>query len=283
MKSMRADGEIYEGDNLAMLRSLPAYSVELIYIDPPFNTGKTRQKHTLATKRDDAGERVGFQGRRYKTETLATMTHQDSFADYLAFLRPRLEEAKRVLTPDGSLFVHLDYREAHYVKIMLDEIFGRDALMNEIIWAYDYGGRSKKRWPAKHDTIFWYARAPERCIFDYEAIDRIPYMAPGLAGAEKAAKGKVPTDVWWHTIVPTNSREKTGYPSQKPLGLLKRIIRVHSRKGSLVMDFFAGSGSFGEAAAQEGRRFILADNNPQAIKIMRRRLAAYKVRYCKIS
>jgi len=203
--------------------------------------------------------------------------YQDAYEDYLGFLEPRLREAHRLLTPDGSLFVHLDYREAHYVKVLLDTIFGRECFMNEIIWAYDYGGRSKRRWPAKHDTIFWYAKDPENYVFHYEAIDRIPYMAPSLVGAEKAQRGKTPTDVWWLTIVPTNSKEKTGYPTQKPLKLLERIVRVHSDVGDWVLDFFAGSGTTGEAAARLGRRFVLIDNHPDAIRIMTERLAFAEV------
>ena len=264
------------GDNLAWLRTLPDASVDLIYIDPPFNTGQVRTYRRLRTVRDEQGDRIGFQQRRYRTQVLGSMQFQDAFEDYLAFLAPRLEEAYRVLKPHGSLFVHLDYREVHYVKVFLDGLFGREAFMNEIIWAYDYGGRSKRRWPAKHDNILWYAKDPRRYTFNYEAIDRIPYMAPNLVGKEKARRGKTPTDVWWITIVPTTGRERTGYPTQKPLKLLERIIRVHSNPGDVVLDFFAGSGTTGEAAARLGRGFILIDNNPEAIRVMRKRLAPYE-------
>lgn len=198
--------------------------------------------------------------------------YADTFEDYLAFLRPRLEEAHRLLKPEGSLFLHLDAREVHYAKVMLDEIFGRASFRNEIIWAYDYGGKPRDRWPAKHDNILWYSRDPGRYTFHYEEIDRIPYMAPELVGPEKAARGKIPTDVWWMTVVPTNSREKTGYPTQKPMKLLERIVRVHSNAGDLVLDFFAGSGTTGAAAAALGRRFLLIDSNPEAVEVMRRRL-----------
>ncbi len=263
------------GDNLTWLRTLPDASVDLIYIDPPFNTGQARTYRRLRTVRDEQGDRIGFQQRRYRTQVLGSMQFQDAFDDYLAFLAPRLEEAYRVLKPHGSFFIHLDYREVHYVKVFLDGLFGREAFMNEIIWAYDYGGRSKRRWPAKHDNILWYAKDPRRYTFNYEAIDRIPYMAPNLVGKEKARRGKTPTDVWWMTIVPTTGRERTGYPTQKPLKLLERIIRVHSNPGDVVLDFFAGSGTTGEAAARLGRGFILIDNNPEAIRVMRKRLAPY--------
>ncbi len=262
-------------DNLKVLRSLAPASIDLIYIDPPFNTGRERKRVALRTERDSEGDRTGFQGRRYRTTVLGATGYGDAFDDYLAFLGPRLEEAHRVLAATGSLFFHIDCREAHYCKVLLDGIFGRASFVNEIVWAYDYGGRPKRRWPAKHDTIFWYAKDPARYTFNYDEIDRIPYMAPALVGAEKAARGKMPTDVWWHTIVPTNAKEKTGYATQKPLGLLERIVRVHSAPGDRLMDFFAGSGTFGEAAAKHGRTCLLVDNNPEAVRVMATRLARF--------
>jgi len=265
--------QIVYAENLSYMRTLPDGAFRLIYIDPPFNTGKAQQRVRMRVVASEQGVRVGFGNRRYHVQLYDSPAYQDAYEDYLGFLEPRLREAHRLLTPDGSLFVHLDYREAHYVKMLLDTIFGREGFMNEIIWAYDYGGRSKRRWPAKHDTIFWYTKDPERYVFNYEAIDRIPYMAPDLVGAEKAQRGKTPTDVWWLTIVPTNSKEKTGYPTQKPLKLLERIVRVHSDVGDWVLDFFAGSGTTGEAAARLGRRFVLIDNHPDAIRIMAERLA----------
>ena len=262
-------------DNLEVLRTLNAGSIDLIYIDPPFNTGRTQTRVALRTERDEAGDRTGFQGRRYRTTTLGATGYADSFDDYLAFLEPRLIEARRVLAASGSLFFHIDYREAHYCKVLLDRIFGRECFINEIIWAYDYGGRPKRRWPAKHDTILWYAKDPAHYTFHLDAADRIPYMAPSLVGAEKAARGKTPTDVWWHTIVPTTGKEKTGYATQKPLGLLERIVKVHSSPGDRLLDFFAGSGTFGEAAALHGRSCLLVDDNPEAVRIMSQRLARF--------
>lgn len=266
---------IIYGNNLPILENLASSSVELIYIDPPFNTGKTQTRHQIATIRDDEGDRTGFQGRRYRTVKVGTTGYSDHFDDYLGFLRPRLVEAHRILTDKGSLFFHIDYREVHYCKIMLDDIFGRDCFQNEIIWSYDYGARSKQKWPAKHDNILWYTKHPSKFTFNLGASDRIPYMAPDLVGPEKAARGKTPTDVWWHTIVPTNGKEKTGYATQKPLGILERIVRVHSNAGELVLDFFAGSGTTGEAAAKHGRHFMLIDNNPTAIEVMEKRLARF--------
>jgi site-specific DNA-methyltransferase (adenine-specific) len=262
------------GDNLPVLRSLADGAADLICIDPPFNTGKVQSRTRIKTVRDDAaGDRTGFAGRRYRTVEVGSLAFADKFDDFLSFLEPRLREAHRVLAADGSFFLHIDPREAHYCKVLLDGIFGRESFMNEIIWAYDYGARSKDRWPAKHDNILWYAKDPARYTFNYDEVDRIPYMAPGLVGPEKAARGKTPTDVWWHTIVPTNGPERTGYPTQKPLGILTRIVKAHSKPGDLVLDFFAGSGTAGEAAARLGRDFLLVDSNPEAVQIMARRLA----------
>jgi site-specific DNA-methyltransferase (adenine-specific) len=271
--------EIHLADNLSLLPTLRAESFRLVYIDPPFNTGKAQQRLRLSTERDaTSGDRTGFQGKRYRTTVLGRTGYPDAFDDYLGFLEPRLREAHRLLAPDGSLFFHIDYRESHYCKLLLDEIFGRESFINEIVWAYDYGGRSRNKWPAKHDTIFWYARNPDRYVFHYDAMDRIPYMAPGLVGREKAALGKTPTDVWWHTIVSPTGREKTGYATQKPLAILDRILKVHTDEGDDVLDFFAGSGTTGEAAARLGRGFLLVDNNPEAVQVMARRLTAWQPR-----
>jgi site-specific DNA-methyltransferase (adenine-specific) len=260
------------GENLELLPRFAAESFQLIYIDPPFNTGSRRSRQTLATVRDDAGERTGFQGRRYRTSVLAEASYGDEFEDYPAFLEPRLRHAHRLLTREGTLYFHIDYREAHRCKLLLDEIFGRDCFLNELIWAYDYGGRATRRWPAKHDTILVYVRDPSAYHFDSAEVEREPYMAPRLVTAEKAARGKLPTDVWWHTIVPTSGSEKTGYPTQKPEGIVRRMVAASTRPGDWCLDFFAGSGTLGAVAAKLGRRYVLIDCNPEAVAIMRRRL-----------
>jgi DNA modification methylase len=264
---------IVYGDNLAVLRTLPDSSIPLIYIDPPFNTGKAQTRAQLRTYRSETGDRTGFKGLRYETIQLAVRSFADNFDDFLAFIEPRLREAYRVLAADGSLYFHIDYREAHYCKVLLDIIFGRESFLNEIIWAYDYGARTRRRWPAKHDTILVYVKDPDTYVFNTDEVDREPYMAPGLVGPEKAARGKLPTDVWWHTIVSPTGREKTGYPTQKPLGVLRRIIAASSRPGDTVLDFFAGSGATGAAALALGRRFILVDNNDEALATMARRFS----------
>lgn len=262
---------IVYGDNLDVLGEIDDGSVPLIYIDPPFNTGTAQVRESYRMTRDEDGDRTGFLGRRYRTERLGSQTFSDRFDNYPAFLEPRLREAHRVLTPNGTLYVHLDYREVHYVKVLLDGIFGRDCFLNEIIWAYDFGARPKRRWPAKHDNILVYVKNPHDYVFNTDEIDRIPYMAPGLVGPEKAARGKLPTDVWWHTIVSPTGTEKTGYPTQKPLAILRRIIAASSNPGDLVLDFFAGSGTTGIVAHELGRDFLLVDNNEQAIRVMMER------------
>jgi site-specific DNA-methyltransferase (adenine-specific) len=234
------------GDNLDVLPSYPDGHFQMAYLDPPFNTGRPQSRPGAS--------------------------YADSFDDYLAFLEPRLREVRRVLHATGTLYFHVDYREAHHCKLLLDEIFGRECFLNELIWAYDYGARAKRRWPAKHDTILVYVKDPQAYHFDSAEVDREPYMAPGLVTAEKAALGKLPTDVWWHTIVPTNGREKTGYPTQKPEGIVRRMVQASSRPGDWCLDFFAGSGTLGAVAAQLGRRYVLIDSNPEAVVVMRERL-----------
>ena len=267
------------GESLEVLPTLPEAFARLIYLDPPFNTGKAQRRARIQVAQDREGDRTGFAGRRYRTTSVPSASFRDRFDDYVGFLLERIDASLRCLTADGSLFVHLDPRESHYVKVALDQLLGRECFMNEIVWAYDFGGRSKTRWPAKHDVLLWYALDPGRHVFDRDAVDRIPYMAPGLVTKEKAARGKFPTDVWWHTIVPTNGREKTGYPTQKPLGVLERIVKAHTEPGDVVLDYFAGSGTSGEAAARNGRGFCLVDESEEAVRIARERLAAWEPEY----
>src|SRR5918992_1717421 len=261
------------GESLELLPQFADESFRLVYLDPPFNTGKEQRRRTIATVADGNGDRVGFQGKRYSTTLLAESSFRDTFDDYLAFLEPRLREARRLLDAEGTLYFHIDYREAHYCKLLLDELFGRDCFLNEIIWAYDYGAKPKRRWPAKHDTILVYVRDPARYLFDAEAVDREPYMAPGLVTPEQRERGKRPTSVMWHTIVSPTGREKTGYPTQKPEALIRRFVQASSRPGDLCIDPFAGSGTLGAVAAALGRRHLLIDSNPEAVRVMRARLA----------
>lgn len=269
-------GRVIHGNNMDVLATLPDESVTLIYIDPPFNTGReqTRSKVTSTPAAEDSTSGLlGFKGKSYERTRSELMKYDDRFDDYWAFLEPRLREAWRLLADDGTLYVHLDFREAHYAKVLLDALFGRECFLNEIIWAYDYGGKSKNKWPAKHDTILVYVKNPKNYYFNSEVVDREPYMAPGLVTPEKVERGKLPTDVWWHTIVSPTGKEKTGYPTQKPEGILRRIIQASSREGDTVLDFFAGSGTTAAVAASLGRNFIVIDQNPEALAVMRKRFA----------
>lgn len=259
-------------DNMEVLPRLPDEAFQLVYIDPPFNTGRTQRRQTLTTRRSPDGDRVGFQGQTYESLRGAASSYDDVFVDYWGFLAPRLHEAWRLLHPTGTLYLHLDYREVHYAKVMLDGLFGRENFLNEIIWAYDYGARAKRKWPTKHDNILVYVKDPKNYFFDSTEVDREPYMAPGLVTPEKAARGKLPTDVWWHTIVSPTGKEKTGYPTQKPEGILRRIVSASSRPTDWVLDFFAGSGTTGAVAQQLGRRFVMVDENPEAFAVMQSRL-----------
>jgi site-specific DNA-methyltransferase (adenine-specific) len=264
---------ILHGDNLALMADFADGAFRMVYADPPFNTGRSQTRTTVRVTPDAAGDRTGFGGRRYRTELLERSSYRDSFDDYLGFLEPRLREIHRLLDAEGTLYLHLDQREAHYVKLLLDEIFGRECFLNELVWAYDYGAKPKRRWPAKHDTILVYVRHPGRYHFDSAAVEREPYMAPGLVTAEKAARGKLPTDVWWHTIVSPTGREKTGYPTQKPVGIVRRMLQASTRSGDRVLDPFAGSGTLGAAAAELGRRYVLIDESDEAVAVMERRLS----------
>ncbi|MHA6669820.1 DNA-methyltransferase [Homoserinimonas sp. A447] len=268
---------VIQGDNLEVTAALPDGAFTLVYLDPPFNTGRSQRRQSTTSVRSPSprgtvGSITGFKGLQYERIRGDLMSYDDHFEDYWSFLEPRLAEAWRLLADDGTLYLHLDYREAHYAKVLLDALFGRECFLNEIIWAYDYGAKSKSRWPTKHDTILVYVKNPAGYHFNSEAVDREPYMAPGLVTPEKAARGKLPTDVWWHTIVSPTGKEKTGYPTQKPEGVLRRIVQASSREGDWVLDFFAGSGTTGAVAGALGRRFLLIDEGDESITIIRRRL-----------
>ena len=275
---LMATNEVINGENLAALKSMPDESFQLIYIDPPFNTGRSQVRTNRSSVSSSTGN-LGFQGKRYEQVVKSVLSYDDDFADYWAFLEPRLIEAYRLLNESGTIYLHLDYREAHYAKVLMDALFGRECFLNEIIWAYDYGGKSKSRWPAKHDTILVYVKNPAKYFFDSATVDREPYMAPGLVTPEKVARGKLPTDVWWHTIVSPTGKEKTGYPTQKPLGILRRIISASSRPGDRVLDFFAGSGTTAQAAFELKRQFVVVDQNPESIEVITGRLNALGVEY----
>lgn len=269
-------GIIYHGDNSSILPNIKEKSISLIYIDPPFNTNKVQVMKSIKTKQDVDGNRIGFNGKKYSTEIVSTKSYNDKFDDYIGFIKPKMEMAYNLLADNGSLYFHIDYRESAYCKIMLDEIFGRECFLNEIIWQYDFGSRSKTKWSAKHDTILFYCKDPKNYTFNYDQMDRLPYLAPGLCGKEKAARGKTPTDVWWITICPTNGKERTKYPTQKNIKILNRIIKISSNENDTVLDFFAGSGTTGDACYQLNRNFILIDSNIEAIEVMKKRFETFE-------
>lgn len=281
--SPEGDNLLVNADNLAATATLPDAVFTVVYLDPPFNTGRSQRRQSTTSVRSESGAVVGFKGQRYERIRGDLMAYDDEFEDYWSFLEPRLAEAWRLLADDGTLYLHLDYREAHYAKVLLDALFGRDCFLNEIIWAYDYGAKSKKRWPTKHDTILVYVKNPRGYYFDSETVDREPYMAPGLVTPEKAARGKLPTDVWWHTIVSPTGKEKTGYPTQKPEGILRRIIQASSREGDWVLDFFAGSGTTGAVAGALGRRFVLVDESAESIGVIRARLTGASIPFAEVT
>lgn len=277
-------GRVIQGDNLAVLSTIDDATIDLIYVDPPFNTGRAQVRSASTSRRTTPGKgRVtGFAGHSYERVRTTLMSYDDQFEDYWSFLEPRLIEAWRVLAQHGTLYVHLDYREAHYAKVLLDALFGRASFLNEIIWAYDYGAKPRNRWPAKHDTILVYVKDPDNYVFNVDAIEREPYMAPGLVTAEKAERGKLPTDVWWHTIVSPTGNEKTGYPTQKPEGILRRIVQASSNPGDTVLDFFAGSGTTGAVAHALRRNYILVDSNPEALEVMRARFTDAETTFVRV-
>ena len=265
---------VIEAENSEVLSNLPSDFFQMIYLDPPFNTGRKQSRVSTKVTRTKEGGRIGFKGQRYESVRERVVSYDDEFEDYWTFLEPKLEAAWRLLTPTGTLYLPLDYRECHYAKVLLDALFGRECFLNEIIWAYDYGARAKKKWPTKHDTILVYVKDPANYYFNSEEVDREPYMAPGLFTPEKAERGKLPTDVWWHTIVSPTGKEKTGYPTQKPEGVVRRMVQASTQPGDWVLDFFAGSGTLGAVAQKLERRFVLVDENPEAISVMQKRLGS---------
>lgn len=257
-------GRIIRADNLTFMARLPGQCCDLIYVDPPFCTGK---------------ERTRGDGRH-------------KFADhwpgglkaYLDFLQPRLEQMHRILKPAGSLYVHLDWRAVHYVKVLLDDIFGEGQFLNEIIWSYRTGGLSKRWFARKHDTILLYARQAGKHKFkvlragafrtdgmNFDEQGR-PYKQTRAGRLYFHPDGPALTDVWEIPFLSTVSLERTGYPTQKPEALLERIIEASSEPGDLVADFFCGSGTTAAVAKRLGRRWLTCDISPEAVRMARKRV-----------
>jgi site-specific DNA-methyltransferase (adenine-specific) len=274
---------VFCSDSLALLGRLPDACVDLIYADPPFGTGKVQRLRSLRATAEPGEPEPGaaptvarpdFAGRAAHYEITSAHAYRDDmpFEEYLAWLEANLVEFRRVLKDTGSLYLHLDWHAVHYAKVILDRLFGRANFRGEIIWAYDFGGRPRNAWPRKHDNILWYSKG-DTWTFNRADMDRLPYLAPGLVGPEKAARGKLPTDAWFTTIVPTASRDRTGWPTQKPILILERIIKASSNPGELVLDPFVGSGTSAVAAQRLGRKYLVADFDPAAVAITEARLA----------
>ena len=251
--------KVHLADALSFLKGLPDSSVDMVYTDPPFGTGTVQQMN-----------------RKKGTEIVSKIGYSDKFDDYVEFLRPHLVEMHRALKVTGTMYLHMDWRWVHYAKVECDKIFGYDNFLNEVIWSYNFGGRGKDKWPAKHDTILVYVKERGKHTFNWEEIDRIPYVAPELQyvgrskeDAEKRiAAGQVPTDVWSMSIVGTASKERLGYPNQKPLKLIERAIRASSNRGDTIVDPFVGSGTTAAAAHSLGRSFEVCDMNPESTNLV---------------
>ncbi len=254
---------LFLGDCLRVVDRLQKENYRLVYLDPPFLTGRVR---------------VGS-----KNEMAYDDRWPDHLRGYLPWLRERIAAMKALLCENGSLVIHLDYRAVHYAKVLLDEIFGYGFFVNEIIWHYTGGGRSKNRFSCKHDTLLWYSRG-EKPYFDRDAV-RVPYKATsGFArGGIVSAMGKkylphprgTPVDdVWDIPIINPLAHERVGYPTQKPVVLMERLISALSAKGEDVADLFCGSGSTLVAAQRLGRKWTGGDVSPEAVNCCRERLTS---------
>jgi DNA modification methylase len=261
LKEQMLNRKLYRGDMLDVASLLEPESFRLIYLDPPFLTGR---------------QRIGS-----KTEYTYDDRWKGKLDAYLPWLETRLKAFAPLLQQGGSMVLHLDWRAAHYAKVMLDEIFGHENFINEIIWHYTGGGRSKTRFSCKHDTLLWYARK-QKPYFDIDAV-RVPYKeTSGYArGGIRAASGRkyLPNpkgtpvdDVWDIPIINPMASERVGYPTQKPKILLQRIIAALSAPGELVGDFCCGSGTTLVCAELMGRRWVGSDQSPKALECTTSRL-----------
>ena len=261
---------VHKAEAIHFLESIPDESVDLIYTDPPFGTGDKQQLN-----------------RKSKGVIVSKLSYDDKFEDYVDFLSRHLVHMRRILKQSGTMYLHLDWRWVHYAKVECDKIFGVRNFLNHVVWSYNFGGRGRDRWPQKHDDILVYTKSCGDHLFNWDEIDRIPYAAPELQfvgrskeeAEKRIATGQVPTDVWSMSIVGTASRERVGYPSQKPLKLVKRVIRASSPHRGLVVDPFAGSGTTAVAALESGRDFLVCDRSEEAINVMKDRLTDSKVEF----
>lgn len=252
---------VYLSEASRLMSELSEGSIDLIYADPPFGTNNRQRSGDLS--------------------------YSDSFDDYVQFIKEHAAHLQRVLNDSGTAYVHLDYRWVHYAKVELDLTFGRENFLGEIVWSYNFGGRGKNFFAKKHDTILVYAKQKGHHVFNYDDIDRIPYKAPEMQyvgrsreeAERRIAAGQVPTDVWDIPIIGTNSRERVGYPTQKPTSLIRRIVVASSPVGGVVLDPFCGSGTTAIVAASVGRRFIVCDKSEDAVRVTGERLTHAMVQF----
>lgn len=276
----------YSGDNLGVLRGFDAGSVDLIYLDPPFNSKRlyVGTKGSAAAGAsfkdiwtlDDVGAWQTELGDSDLTDYLRTIAraHSEPMMAYTIYMTLRIIELRRVLKETGALYLHCDPTASHYLKIVLDIVFGKDAFRNEIIWSYRTGGVSKKHWARKHDVILFYAKPK----YQHNPMQERIYYDKAFFTSKVDKTGKHYADVYlrdvWEDIKPllNLSKERTGYPTQKPVALLERIITASSQEGDIVLDPFCGGGTTCEAAAKLGRRWIGIDIEPRARELLAERL-----------
>ncbi|MHC5003682.1 MAG: DNA-methyltransferase [Planctomycetota bacterium] len=277
----RPDGTLLLGDNLELMRErIGDGTVDLAYLDPPFRT-QTRQRapagagdaafddvwrwdDEAATSFEAMATAGGAAGRALRG--LELVVGRSPLLAYLTMVAPRLVELRRVLTRSGSVYLHCDGSASHYLKVLLDAVFGTDCFLNNVVWLYGLGGSSSRYWPRKHDDLLWYARQAGAHHFE-------PAMVPARSVRMRGQEKKAPD--WWDIPSINNmAGERVGYPTQKPLALLRRVVGSSSPAGGLVLDPFCGSGTTLVAARELGRRWIGIDREPAAIAIARTRLVA---------
>ena len=274
------NGRVLEGDNLILMQDLinEGVEVDLIYVDPPYGI-KIDEKFGMPSWNS-----LNEPKNRVDEIINVGLLCSKGECNYLRWLYPRLVLMRKLLSEKGSIYLHIDWHVGHYVKILLDDVFGKDNFRNEIIWCYRQGGRSESNYSQKHDTIYWYSKSNSQWVFNGDSV-RIPYE--GTGGYQTSGRGviingkvykpnelgKIPEDWWDIPAIPPMSMERIGYATQKPEKLIERIIKASSNEGSIVLDVFGGSGTTAAVAERLGRRWIVIDNNPMAIQTINKRLS----------
>ena len=280
---------IYCGDCKDVMKNFPGECVDLIYLDPPFFSQKKYEDFWIV----DKISKVGFSDKdweklRSSIEPNILKQYEDiekrwkgghkGIYVYIAYMRERLEQCWRVLKPTGSIYLHCDWHAGHYLKVMMDEVFGYNNFQNEVVWYYTAGARGKHNWARKHDTILFYTKS-NKWIFNWKDVaepfesgmTEWRYTKGGQKGKEMPI-GRVPADVFQIQILNTMADERLGYPTQKPEALLEKIIKASSNEGDLVLDPFCGCGTTIAVAKRLKRNFIGIDISRTACDVMNKRL-----------